>query len=327
MSTDPVRNYGLIGAGQSGYAHIRALTKLVGARLVAVSEPDTDALNETLAVLRGSQFKPAIYSDWREMISGTELDAVIVATTSDSDFEILTEMMALPLAIFVEVPLCETLKEAKQVAKLAVKRGGVIQVGFDLRTLPSVAGFVERLHAGQVGTPHMMSICASGLANPDMAIDFRSSNDQGATLNDLCGPYLDLMRWAMRDEPVRVFASAGHTTAPAKKRKDKKAPRLFDNAVLTLEFSRGGRAQLNVALFGDPSITVSATGGDGSANTAIPTQGVSEDDAAIVHSLRSFEHAITASEPAVVGVADGLRAIEIGLAAQQSAVSGKVVSI
>lgn len=315
MPDENVRRYGLIGAGAKGQEHIRALTQVAGANLVAIAEPDTEPLNQTLELLRASQFSPAVYSDWREMIVTAELDAVIITTPSSSHFEILTEAMKTDLALFVEAPLGGNLKEAKQIAKLAAKRQTLLQVGLDYRTLPAMADFVGLLQNDQVGAIRLLSIQAQGLTG------------QAASLADLCGDYFDLMRWVLQDEPVRVFASAGHALEQPvgrKGRKSSKALPVFDHATVIVEFAKGARAQLNLSLFGDPRVDVLATGETANLNVQVS---VEEKQEAATHGLRSFHQAAAAGEKASVSADDGLRAIMLGLAAQQSAVSGKAVSV
>jgi len=233
MSHDQVRRYGLIGAGRMGQEHIRSLAFVEGAELVAVAEPNDRPMNRTFETLRNSPFRPAIYSEWREMIAAAQLDAVILATPSFEHHDMLVELMTSDLAILVEGPLCSNLKQAQNIVKLAEAREALTHVGLAYRYMPPVARFLERLHAGEAGTPRMLTIREHrGPSTP------LTDAPVGGTFVEICSHFFDLMRTALKDEPVRIYASAGRDAPSPDETFDKAAPDILDNAMVIIDFSK-----------------------------------------------------------------------------------------
>lgn len=327
MSEPASRRYGLIGAGHSAHAHVRALNELAGVDLVAVAETDADALNETLAFLQASRFKPAIYSDWREMLQLDDIDAVIIASDSALHFEMLTEAFEINRAIFVETPICGTIKEARQLVKQAAKRGSLVQVGLDCRCLPDLVAFVTNLQDEPDDPPHLVKLSVNGLAHADMATAFKTQYVSGAPLDLLCGPYLDLMAWTAGSEPVRMSVNAGHRHPESKKKRNKKAPMKFDHGLIVLEFANGAKGVLDLTLYGAPHISISAITEHGQHGFQMPALQQELGEGVIANSLQSFDLACATGQLTGAALEDGVRAIELGLAAQQSAISGKPVKL
>ncbi len=349
MPHDEVRRYGLIGAGRMGQEHIRSLAFVEGAHLVAIAEPNDRPMNQTFETLRNSPFKPAIYSEWREMIAAAQLDAVILATPSVEHHDMLVELMTRDFAIMVEGPLCSNLKQAQNIVNLAEMRQALTHVGLAYRYMPPVARFLERLHAGEAGTPRMLTIREHRGPSARLA-----DAPVGGTFVEICSHFFDLMRAALKDEPVRIYASAGRDTPLPDETFDKIAPDILDNAMVIIDFSKGARAHLDLCMFAEGAEQredISAFGEIGKLEVQVPAgvvtysprdaSGVEREavgveseilaagqhHGATVFHLRDFHHALTMGEPAPVQVQDGLRSIEMALAAQQSAVTGKAVTL
>ena len=349
MSQDQVRRYGLIGAGRMGQEHIRSLAFVEGAQLVAIAEPNDRPMNQTFETLKSSPFKPAIYSEWRDMIAAAQLDAVILATPSFVHHDMLVDLMASDLAIMVEAPLCSSLKQAQSIVKLAEARQALTHVGLTYRYMPPVARFLERLRAGEAGTPIMLTIREHRGAPAPL-----TDAPIGGTFIEICSHFFDLMRTALKDEPVRIFASAGRGVTSPDESFDKVAPDILDNAMVIIDFSKGARAHLDFCMFAEGAeqredisaigeigklevqvpagiVTYSPRDGSGSERETVGVepdiQAAGQHHGATVFHLRDFHRALTVGAPAPVQAQDGLRSIEMALAAQQSVTTGKAVTL
>lgn len=355
MSNDNNRRYGLIGAGMMGQEHIKSLAFVEGADLVAIAEPNDVPMNWTFETLRSSRFKPALYSDWREMVASADLDAIIIATPNFTHHEILVELMGTDLAIMVEKPMCTTLKDAKEIAKLAGKRAALTHVGLEYRYMPPVAKFIEDLHSGKAGSARMMTIREHRFPFLSKIGDWNRFNEKtGGTLVEKCCHFFDLMRLALKDEPVRIFASAGMDVNHLDESYDARQPDILDNAMVIVDFVGGARAHLDLCMFAEGAEQqedISVIGDVGKLEVQIPSGtvtwsprdrsgavkqhvGVDADvlaaghhHGATVYHLRDFHDALVNGKPAPVSAYDGLRSVEMGLAAQKSAASGKAVSL
>ena len=355
MSSANVRRYGLIGAGVMGQKHIRSLAFVDGANLVAIAEPNDRPLNQTLKILKTSPFKPAIYSEWQDMIASANLEAVILATPSVMHHEMLLQLMPSELAILVEGPMCSNLKDAQRIAGMAAKRQSLFHVGLGHRYDPAVARFLERLQAGDAGSPAMLSISDHPPTCPEIAVDGEiPAVDLSATLVEKCGHLFDLMRLVLKDEPVRIYASAGMIAAAPDDIDGDQMDRPLDNAYVIVDFGKGARAHLDFCLFAGGFAheeDISVIGDAGKLQAQIPASvvtysprapsGIEREDVGVaadiqagghdlgatINHLREFHRAMATGAPPPVSAQAGLRSLEMSLAAQASAASGEVVTL
>ena len=117
----PVR-LGLIGAGRWGRNYIRTIAGLEGVRLAGVASrnPETASL-----VPSGC----AVSADWRELLSGKDIDGVVIATPPRQHAEMVRAAIAAKLPALVEKPLTLDLAEAIALRDAAVSSAGFFMVG------------------------------------------------------------------------------------------------------------------------------------------------------------------------------------------------------
>ncbi len=149
----------VIGCGRMGAFHVRNYSQLDCARLVAVADPDA-ATRRRVAGDSGI----AEYSDWRTLLdSGADaIDAVSIASPSESHAEIALAALDAGLHVLVEKPIATTLPDALRMRAAALDAGRKLMVGHVERFNPAVAklrelvadgalGHVYRAHATRVG--------------------------------------------------------------------------------------------------------------------------------------------------------------------------------
>jgi predicted dehydrogenase len=121
---------GLIGCGD--VAECGHLPTLVGdARFQVVAVCD---LNPQRAQLLASQAGgSAHYIDWRQLLDGEELDAVVVAVPPEVSPDIVEECLRRKLAVLDEKPLAATVEDGRRIARIVAEENGVYQSGFVLR--------------------------------------------------------------------------------------------------------------------------------------------------------------------------------------------------
>jgi virulence factor len=121
---------GLIGAGTMGRYHARAICALPGAKLEAVSDIDRDRV-ESLA----TEFKTRIFSNFKEMLS--LVDAVVIASPTDSHYAIAQECLSAGKSLLVEKPLAKTSTQANALVDLSKSKNLILAVGLIERFNPA----------------------------------------------------------------------------------------------------------------------------------------------------------------------------------------------
>jgi predicted dehydrogenase len=95
----------------------------------------------------------------------------------------------------------------------------------------------------------------------------------GGTFVEKCCHFFDLMRLALRSEPVRVMASAGQAVNHADEVYDGERPDILDHGYAIVDFASGARAMLELCMFAEGSRyqeELSAVGPRGKVEAFVP---------------------------------------------------------
>lgn len=95
---------GIIGCGRIGQVHARATTALPGASLVAVADPF-----EPFGLAVASEFSTRWVSDWKELVSNPDVDAVVIGSPTPFHAEQIKACAAAGKAVFCEKPISNDL--------------------------------------------------------------------------------------------------------------------------------------------------------------------------------------------------------------------------
>jgi predicted dehydrogenase len=142
---------GVIGLGTIGQTHLAALRHL-GVAWIYGADPSAAARERAAAIVSRA------FADYREMLSGAELDAVIVATPPRTHREISLAALQAGVAVLCEKPLALTLEECEAVADAAAGSHRPFLVGFCHRFQPQVRALKDLLDAGALGQPVLATI-------------------------------------------------------------------------------------------------------------------------------------------------------------------------
>ncbi|WP_078956432.1 Gfo/Idh/MocA family protein [Streptomyces iranensis] len=129
----------LVGAGAMGSHHGRVIAESQRCELAAVVDP---------AECRGSSLARRFGVDWMpEVDSLSNVDAVVVASSTDQHREIALNALEANIPLFVEKPLCASLGESREVVETALRRGVPLMCGFVERFNPAVVEALSRADA------------------------------------------------------------------------------------------------------------------------------------------------------------------------------------
>lgn len=197
---------GMVGLGRLGMKHAENIAfRISGAELGAVCawEPErVETARREWAVPRG-------YADFARMLGDTELDAVLIASSSAAHCPQIEQALEAGLHVFCEKPLGVTLEECVQ-AENAVGRhpDRVFMLGFMRRFDPSYRRAKKLIDEGYIGRP----ILFRGYSvDPESAIEgaIRFAPSSGGQFLDMSVHDIDLARWMLGGEAKTVYATGG----------------------------------------------------------------------------------------------------------------------
>ncbi|MGI9393339.1 MAG: Gfo/Idh/MocA family protein [Boseongicola sp.] len=243
--------YGLIGTGMMGQEHIRNIGLLEGCEVTAVADPNDEMRARAIEASGGTANG---FSEHSQLLSSDLCDALVIATPNDTHQSILLDIMTSNLPILCEKPLCTTSADCRDVLSKAATRAAPIWVGMEYRYMPSVQRLLQELRNGSAGTPKMVSIREHRFPFLEKVDHWNRFNERtGGTLVEKCCHFWDLMRETLQSDPVRVYASAGVDVNHQDERYDGRAPDIFDNAFVIVDFANGTRGMLDICMFAEGS--------------------------------------------------------------------------
>lgn len=136
---------GLIGLGYWGKNILRNLHQL------GVIHSACD-LDEGIIAERRAQFPDVNYTDsYKQVIDSEEIGAVVIASHAVTHYDMAKESLLSGKDVFVEKPLSLTVKEAKELVKIAEKHERVLMVGHILQYHSAVIKLKELVKSGELG--------------------------------------------------------------------------------------------------------------------------------------------------------------------------------
>jgi predicted dehydrogenase len=325
---------GVIGAGKAGERQADGFARQSDARIVGIADID-----EARAARLAANFGAAAVTDWREL-SGLGLDVLVVATPHAFHVAPAEMAAAKGVHLMLEKPLATTLADAQRIVDVSREAGIRLSVSFVHRFREEVRLAKEWLAgAGPLQIGRETQASRRLASDPGWLTDPAVAGGGVLMYSAIHG--VDRLRWFWEDEVVEVDART--------RRYSEDNDGVEDGIAMLLTFAGGGSATLtaNAPIYQvAPSVWETEVHGSkamvrvrtrGFAETA-SAAGVERYDAGMDEETArphyNFERqaadmlAAIASgrEPSVTGE-DGLRALEICLAAYRSAETGRPCTI
>ena len=327
MNKPPKIGVGVIGTGRIGKLHIQHLSQNIpDAELIAICSLDT----ETAQTLTEQFNIPHITSDYPTLLSNSQIDAVIVASSTDTHVEICQAAAEAGKHIFCEKPIALDLKQIDETLTIVEKAEVKFQVGFNRRFDTNFMRVREAVTSGEIGEPHILRITSRDPASPPIEYVKLS----GGIFLDMTIHDFDMARYLIDDEVVEVYAVGDVRVDP----KIGEAGDI-DTAVITLRFQNGVLATIDnsreaiygydqrVEVFGSKGMvvagnpltnTVTFSGSEGSSAASPLYFFVERYKEAYLSELHAFIRCIKENtQPPVTGI-DGRAPIVMGYAALKS---------
>jgi len=319
---------GVLGVGEMGKRHAENLRRLVPeARLIAVADVAAARAHQVAEELEIEHSFPSL----EEMAQQKDIDAILIATPDKFHAQAIRYAARAGKDILCEKPIATTLDDA-EAALREVERAKVrLQIGFMRRYDPAYASAMKRVEAGDIGTPVIFKSVGRDKDEPPLAA--YQSNVNGMLFYNNTIHDFDLARWLMRDEVSEVHAYTTTTIRP-------EVAQFGDvvASVVNLKYLHGaiGNVESYVQALYAYDVRTEVIGSKGSIfvgrlqktpATFLTTHGSNEILAdhfltrfadAYLAEVQDFVHMVlTDQQPRVTGE-DGLRALRIAVAAENS---------
>ena len=217
-------NVGLLGAGRIAGVHATAISSHSGSRLVAVSDYVPEVAQK-LAAQYGAQPRTT-----EEIIADPAIDAVLIATSTDTHSDLIEKATAAGKAVLCEKPVDLSLKRARTCREAVAKTGRSVMIGFNRRFDPSFGVLKASLEAGEIGRAELLSITSFDPAPPPVAyVEVSGGLFRDMTIHDF-----DMANFLMGEAPETVFATGSSIVDPSIG-----AAGDVDTAVVTLTYADG----------------------------------------------------------------------------------------
>jgi inositol 2-dehydrogenase len=324
---------GVLGVGEMGRRHAENIRRLVpGARLVAVADVAVTRAKEVAARLEIEHS----FGSFEDMLAHQDIDCVVIATPDKFHAQAIRTAAAAQKHILSEKPLALSLADARAALDAVAQAGVHLQVGFMRRYDPAYAAAMKRIEAGEIGEPVIFKSIGRDKDAPP--ISAYQSKLNGMLLYNNTIHDFDLARWLMQDEVTEA-----HTYATVAIRPDVAQYGDIVASVVNLKYRRGaiGNIESFVQSTYGYDIRTEIVGSAGSIlvgsiqqTSAIfltkngGTQTLADHfltrfTDAYVAEVRDFVGNLLNDRPLRVTGEDGLRALEIAVAAENSYREGK----
>jgi len=195
---------GVVGCGSIAYwVHLRIARNLRGARLVAASDPDLDARKRAAALARIH-----VYTRTEDLLARKDVHAVIVSGPTHLHAELVISACEAGKHVYLEKPLALSTGEGKRVIDAASRTGMTVSLGSNRRFHPLFEQARQILSDVRIGRIHAVQTTFCELVLPDAMPQWkRKRATGGGVLLDLASHHIDLLRWLLHDEVAKVDAS------------------------------------------------------------------------------------------------------------------------
>jgi myo-inositol 2-dehydrogenase / D-chiro-inositol 1-dehydrogenase len=220
----------LFGAGRIGSIHAGNIVRQPGVRLQYVVDVDRAAA-EALAQKYGAKV-----ADADTAFADANVDAVVIASSTDTHAELILRSAKARKAIFCEKPVDLSLDRARKCAEAVRAAGVACVIGFQRRYDPTFASLKARIEDGEIGEPEMLVVTSRDPGAPPVDYIKRS----GGIFKDMLIHDFDIFRWIIGDEAATVYATGSCLTNP-----EIETAGDIDATAVTIRTRHGHLAQIN----------------------------------------------------------------------------------
>ena len=326
---------GLMGAGRIGRMHARNLSAHPRVNLVGIFDIDA-AAGQQAASEADCQSVPTAAS----LLEDPEVDAVLIASATDTHCELIEAAASAGKAVFCEKPIHLDIARVDQCARVVRDAGITVQIGFNRRFDPSHAAVRDAVVSGEVGPIELAVITSRDPAPPPL--DYVRVS--GGLFRDMAIHDFDMARFLFAADPVEVAAMGGVLVDSSIGEAGD-----IDTAMVVMRMESGALCHINcsrrsaygydqrIELFGaqgmlqsnnpTPTTVERYTASATAAAPVLYPFFIERYAESYVRELDAFLDALESNQPASPSFEDGRRALMLADAAADSARHGRAVPV
>lgn len=251
---EPARyKFNVIGAGMIAQEHMR-VTMLEGrATIHGIYDRSQHSVNQAKKMFGElyPDIELKVYDDLESACNDPEVDGLIICTPNYSHIEIVKEAIKSKKHILMEKPMVTTLEDAYEMKKIAESYEAVFQIGLQYRYkaiyTEARKEVLERKAIGDVKTITIVEHRIPFLDKIDQWNKF--SKYSGGTLVEKCCHYFDLFNLFAQSKPKYVYAVGGQDVNFIDFEYKGEKSDILDNAIVTVVYENGIKCNFNLCMF------------------------------------------------------------------------------
>ncbi|PWB56585.1 MAG: inositol 2-dehydrogenase [Anaerolineales bacterium] len=225
-------NMAVIGTGRIGSVHTRNLVRSVHeANVVAVCDIRLEvaqAVADELGIAR-------VVRDYHELLEDKDIEALLIATNTDTHAFIVKDAALAGKQIFCEKPLALHLEDIDEVMKTIETTGVKLQVGYNRRFDKSFQRVHQLVASGEIGRPCILHITNRDPEPPSLEY----ARTSGGMFLDMSIHDFDMVRYQI-GEVDEIYAVGNVLVTPYLKDIGD-----IDVDIITLKFSNGAMGTID----------------------------------------------------------------------------------
>lgn len=187
---------GLLGAGRIGKVHAKNIQSHPDSTLTAVADVHAPSATELAAKYA------AKVNSLDAILNDPDIDAVLIATSTDTHSDLIERACAAGKAVLCEKPVDLSLERALACHDAVEGAKAAVMIGFNRRFDPNFATLKSAFVRGEIGKGELLSITSFDPAPPPLSYVKVS----GGIFRDMMIHDFDLACWIFEGAPTRVMA-------------------------------------------------------------------------------------------------------------------------
>ena len=198
--------FAILGAGRIGRLHAQTIARHPGAEVVYVQD-----LNAEFARSVAEQCGATATSDLEAVLAAPAVDAVLIASPTDTHVDLLLRAAKAGKAVLCEKPIDLDLAQVERCRQALEGIDSTIQIGFNRRFDPGHCALRDAIRAGELGNLEQLIITSRDPGLPPLSYLQHS----GGIYRDMLIHDFDIARFILDEEIVELCAYGSALVDPA----------------------------------------------------------------------------------------------------------------